>query len=104
DVQCVPLCREVMACVDRYLAILKERRLADNVTAPAFVHPDGRPIDPPELRAHLSRAQRTRLSVEFNAAFCRGLLKTRYEEADSRCRGALAGPPFPGTPSGEVVE
>ena len=90
--------------VDRYLAILKERRLADNVTAPAFVHPDGRPIDPPELRAHLSRAQRTRLSVEFNAAFCRGLLKTRYEEADSRCRGALAGPPFPGTPSGEVVE
>jgi len=104
DLPRLPLGSERAALANSYLAILKERGLAGEVTAPAFVHPDGRPIDLPELRAHLACAQRTRLSVEFNAAFCRGLLKTRYGEADSRCRGALAGPPFPDTPSGEVVE
>jgi metal-sulfur cluster biosynthetic enzyme len=82
DLPRLPLGSEGAALTNRYLAILEERGLAGDVTAPAFVHPDGRPIDRAELRAHLARAQRTRLSVEFNAAFCRGLLKTRYGEAD----------------------
>ena len=82
DLPRLPLDSEGAALANRYIAILKERGLAGDATALAFVHPDGRPIAPPELRAHLARAQRTRLSVEFNAAFCRGLLKTRYGEAD----------------------
>ena len=82
DLAGLPLSSEGTALAERYLAILKERGLAGEATAPAFVHPDGRPIEPPEFRADLAHAQRTRLSVEFNAAFCRGLLKTRYGEAD----------------------
>jgi hypothetical protein len=31
--------------------------------------------------------QRTRLSVEFNASFCRGLLETRYGEGESHMPG-----------------
>lgn len=87
DLPGLPLSGEGTALVERYLAILKERRLAADATAPAFVHPDGRPIEPIEFRANLARAQRTRLSVEFNAAFCRGLLKTRYGEADQAMPG-----------------
>src|SRR3989441_12434695 len=72
----------ISALAERYLAILQERGLAGDATAPAFVHPDGRPIDLSEVRVRLEHAQRTRLSVEFNAAFCRGMLKTRYGEAE----------------------
>ena len=82
DLPGLPLDRDCAALAHRYGSILKERGLAGDVTAPAFVHPDGRPINALEFRAYLARAQRTRLSVEFNAAFCRGLLKTRYGEAD----------------------
>ena len=67
---------------ERYLAILQERGLASDATAPAFVHPDGRPVAAAEFRAHLEHARRTRFSMEFNAAFCRGLLKTRYCETE----------------------
>src|SRR5215510_4718073 len=73
---------EDMALALRYLAILQERGLAGDANAPAFVRPDGRPMEPATFRADLTHAQRTRLSVEFNAAFCRGMLKTRYGEVD----------------------
>ncbi len=82
DLPGLPLSGEGTALAERYLAILQERGLAGDATAPAFVHPDGRPIDLPEFRVRLEHAQRTRLSVEFNAAFCRGMLKTRYGEAE----------------------
>jgi metal-sulfur cluster biosynthetic enzyme len=88
DLPGLPLSSEGTALAERYLAILKERGLAGDATAPAFVHPDGRPIEPAEFRADLAHAQRTRLSVEFNAAFCRGLLKTRYGEADQEMPGS----------------
>ena len=91
------------APTERYLAILEERGLAGDATAPAFVHPDGRPVEPVEFRATLAHAQRTRLSVEFNAAFCRGLLKTRYGEAEQE----MVGSPergCPGRPVRRVVE
>jgi metal-sulfur cluster biosynthetic enzyme len=90
DLPGLPLGREGAVLANRYLAILKERGLAGDLTAPAFVYPDGRPIDLPGLQAHLARAQRTRLSVEFNAAFCRGLLKTRYGETDPLPEDAAA--------------
>jgi metal-sulfur cluster biosynthetic enzyme len=88
DLSGLPLSSEGTALAERYLAILQERGLARDATAPAFVHPDGRPIEPAEFRADLAHAQRTRLSVEFNAAFCRGLLKTRYGEADQDMPGS----------------
>src|SRR5262249_20410513 len=47
----------------RYLAILRERALVGDVDAPAFMRPDGRPMERAEFRADLAHAQRTRLSV-----------------------------------------
>lgn len=82
DLSGLPLSSEGTALAERYLAILQERGLASDATTPAFVHPDGRPIDLSEFRARLAHAQRTRLSMEFNAAFCRGVLKTRYGETE----------------------
>jgi len=88
DLSGLPLSGEGTALAGRYLAILQERGLARDATAPAFVHPDGRPLESAEFRADLAHAQRTRLSVEFNAGFCRGLLKTRYGEADEETLGS----------------
>ena len=87
DLPGLPLDNDGAGLAHRYGSILKERGLAGDVTAPAFVHPDGRPIDALEFRAYLARAQRTRLSVEFNASFCRGLLETRYGEGESHIPG-----------------
>jgi metal-sulfur cluster biosynthetic enzyme len=98
DLPGLPLSSEGTALAERYRAILQERGLASDAAAPAFVHPDGRPIDRPEVRAHLHHAQRTRLSLEFNAAFCRGLLKTRYGETRE-----TPGPPDPAADRGHVV-
>jgi metal-sulfur cluster biosynthetic enzyme len=98
DLPGLPLSGEGTALAERYLAILRERGLAGDATAPAFVHADGKPIQPAEFRANLAHAQRTRLSVEFNAAFCRGLLKTRYGEADQEVPGS----PDRGHSRGEV--
>jgi metal-sulfur cluster biosynthetic enzyme len=93
---------ERAALVRRYLAILSERGLAGDPSAPAFVNPDGTRIDAPEFRAHLACASRTRLSVEFNTMFCRGLLETRYGDAD---RAACADPSsVPGHASRRTLE
>ena len=70
--------RQVAKLVERYLNIRQERKLPDDVGAEAFTHPDGTPIDPGGLELLLHRASSTRLSMEFNTAFCSGLLNTRY--------------------------
>src|SRR5262249_47089635 len=69
--------------VRRYLAILRERGLAGDPSSPAFVNPDGTRIEAAAFLAHLACASRTRLSVEFNTMFCRGLLETRYVAGDA---------------------
>jgi metal-sulfur cluster biosynthetic enzyme len=74
---------EGAALARRYLDILRERGLAGDPSAPAFVNPDGTRIDAAAFRPHLACASRTRLSVEFNTMFCRGLLETRYGVADT---------------------
>ena len=66
--------------VERYLNIRQERGLPGDISAEAFSHPDGTPIDLGGLELLLNRASSTRLSMEFNTAFCSGLLKTRYGE------------------------
>ena len=72
--------RQVAKLVERYLNIRQERKLPGEISAEAFTHPDGTPIDPGGLELLLHRASSTRLSMEFNTAFCSGLLKTRYGE------------------------
>ena len=72
--------RQVAKLVERYLNIRQERGLPGDISAEAFSHPDGTPIDPGGLELLLHKASSTRLSMEFNTAFCSGLLKTRYGE------------------------
>jgi hypothetical protein len=40
---------------------------------------DGRPIPAELLEGHLRFARLTRVSIEGNAGFCRGMLATRYD-------------------------
>lgn len=50
-------------------------------TDPVLVDADGRPPAADAVPLALRRARSTRISVEGNAHFCRGLLRTRYGEA-----------------------
>ncbi|MEO2043999.1 MAG: iron-sulfur cluster assembly protein [Nitrospinaceae bacterium] len=72
--------RQVAKLVERYLNIRQERGLPGEIGAEAFTHADGSSIDPGGLQLLLNKASSTRLSMEFNTAFCSGLLKTRYGE------------------------
>lgn len=69
------------AAVERYLSIRKEMGLEDAPSAPAFTREDGVLLSPAQLRERLREARRTRISMEFNAEFCRSLLETRYGPA-----------------------
>jgi metal-sulfur cluster biosynthetic enzyme len=66
------------ADTDAYLERRAELGIDCSATAAFLVTPDGRPIPPEMLRAHLRFARTIGVSIEGNAAFCRGLLKTRY--------------------------
>lgn len=44
-----------------------------------LVNHEGRPYPPGEVPMALRRARATRISIDGNAHFCRGLLRTRYE-------------------------
>ncbi|BDG60508.1 iron-sulfur cluster assembly protein [Caldinitratiruptor microaerophilus] len=68
--------------VDRYLGICREMGLEDLPTAPAFTRENGLLLNPAQLRDVLREARRTRISMEFNAQFCQGLLRTRYGSAE----------------------
>ncbi|MDF2049543.1 metal-sulfur cluster biosynthetic enzyme, partial [Arthrobacter sp. Cr_A7] len=53
-----------------------------------LVNHDGDPYPPEAVPMALRRARSTRISIDGNAHFCRGLLRTRYEGsgADQRAR------------------
>jgi metal-sulfur cluster biosynthetic enzyme len=104
DLPALALDGEGATLVRRYLAILTERGLAADPSAPAFVNPDGTRIDAPDFRAHLARASRTRLSVEFNTMFCRGLLETRYGVADADSAACADRSSVPGPASRRTLE
>jgi metal-sulfur cluster biosynthetic enzyme len=67
---------------------LRRRRTAlglpDDPAAPVMVDHDGHGYPPEEVPLRLRRARSTRISIDGNAHFCRGLLRTRYpgSEAD----------------------
>ena len=50
--------------------------------APVLVDSDGRPYASADIPLALRRARSTRISIDGNAHFCRGLLQTRYADSD----------------------
>jgi metal-sulfur cluster biosynthetic enzyme len=74
-------------------ALLRRREALGLGTAPSasvLVDEDGRPFPPGEIPLRLRFARAIRISIEGNAHFCRGLLRTRYPEsaADQSPRAA----------------
>jgi len=63
---------------EKYLSRREELRLDVSAEAPFVVDPDGNQIPEKAVVEHLRFAKLTRLSIEGNAGFCRGLLATRY--------------------------
>ena len=66
----------------RYLQILGEFGYAGTAHGPAFVTPEGAPLTLAGLQAYLQDLRGVRINMEFNGAICRGLLSTRYKEAN----------------------
>ncbi len=69
----------------RHTAALRRRReaigLPTDPDAPVLVDPEGHRPSPDAVPLTLRRARATRISVDGNAHFCRGLLRTRYDGA-----------------------
>jgi metal-sulfur cluster biosynthetic enzyme len=61
-----------------YLARRRELGIDARPTAPFLVTADGRPVRSEMTRQHLRFARTVSASIEGNADFCRGLLRTRY--------------------------
>jgi metal-sulfur cluster biosynthetic enzyme len=68
----------VSEAFEKYLSRREELGLDVAAEAPFVVDPDGNPIPEEAVVEHLRFAKLTRLSIEGNAGFCRGLLATRY--------------------------
>ncbi|MFF4846014.1 iron-sulfur cluster assembly protein [Streptomyces collinus] len=65
-------------------ALLRRREALGLGTAPAepvLVDDDGHPFPPGEVPLRLRYARAVRISIDGNAHFCRGLLRTRYPQA-----------------------
>ncbi|MFJ8791729.1 metal-sulfur cluster assembly factor [Streptomyces sp. NPDC102462] len=71
---------------DATRALLRRRAAAGLGVAPTdavLVDDDGRRPAPAEIPLRLRRARSTRISVDGNAHFCRGLLRTRYPDSSA---------------------
>jgi metal-sulfur cluster biosynthetic enzyme len=78
-------------------ALLRRRSvlgLLEAADAVVLVNHDGDPYSPEAVPMALRRARSTRISIDGNAHFCRGLLRTRYEgsgaDQSARPEGAEA--------------
>jgi metal-sulfur cluster biosynthetic enzyme len=64
---------------------LRERRAALGLPcgddAPLLIAPDGSPVPTAQVPLHLRRARLTRVGIETNGEYCRGLLAVRYAGA-----------------------
>ena len=65
--------------LETYLQRRAELGLDTSPEAPLVVDTDGNPIPAELLEGHLRFARLTRVSIEGNAGFCRGMLATRYQ-------------------------
>lgn len=63
---------------ERYLAIHEELGHDSDPEQAAFTQLTGESLDINHFADYLSEARRTRLSLEFNGHYCRGLFQTRY--------------------------
>jgi metal-sulfur cluster biosynthetic enzyme len=63
----------------KYLSRREELGLDVSADAPFLVDPDGRELPEDAVMQHLRFARVTRLSIEANAGFCRGVLAARYQ-------------------------
>jgi hypothetical protein len=66
-------------------ALLRRRAALGLSVAPnelMMVDHEGHAYAPGDVSLALRRARSTRISIDGNAHFCRGLLRTRYPEAD----------------------
>ncbi len=68
----------VSEAFEKYLSRREELGLDVSAEASFVVDPDGNPIPEEAVVQHLRFAKLTRLSIEGNAGFCRGLLAARY--------------------------
>jgi metal-sulfur cluster biosynthetic enzyme len=72
---------------DGHTEALRRRRAAlglpDDRDALVMVDHDGNGYPPEEVPLRLRRARSTRISIDGNAHFCRGLLRTRYPGSDA---------------------
>lgn len=72
---------------ERTTAALLRRRVALGLpvddAAPVLLRPDGTRPAPAEAPSVLRRARSVRISVDGNAHFCRGLLRTRYPGSET---------------------
>lgn len=78
-------------------ALLRRRRtigLPDGAEALVLVDHDGHGYPPDEVPMTLRRARSTRISIDGNAHFCRGLLRTRYPESGADQAPRAAEPTF----------
>jgi metal-sulfur cluster biosynthetic enzyme len=67
-------------------ALLRRREalgLSANSSAPVLVDDNGHAYPPDEVPVRLRFARAVRISIDGNAHFCRGLLRTRYPESAS---------------------
>ena len=65
---------------EKYLGRREELGLEVSADAPFLVDPDGRKLPEEAVMQHLRFARVTRLSIEANAGFCRGVLAARYRD------------------------
>jgi metal-sulfur cluster biosynthetic enzyme len=65
--------------LDAYRQRRAELGLDVGPQAPLVIDTDGKPIPAELLEGHLRFARLTRVSIEGNAGFCRGMLATRYD-------------------------
>jgi metal-sulfur cluster biosynthetic enzyme len=62
----------------RCLALREQLGLDCAPDAPAFVRPDGEPLQATELRRWMRMARLVRMSLEVNGGICRSLINNRY--------------------------
>ena len=79
-------------------AALLRRRARPRIVHGTRRFGDGRPRGPrlrtDDVPLALRRARSTRISIDGNAHFCRGLLRTRYGHDDEAAAGQSADPTF----------
>ena len=72
---------------DTQTEALRRRRVAiglpDSPSALVLVDPEGQGYPPEDVPLRLRLARSTRISIDGNAHFCRGLLRTRYPGSES---------------------